>query len=135
MTSTIIYEGSLRTKATHVQSGNEIYTDAPKDNQGNGEAFSPTDLVATALGSCMMTIMGIYARNHDLNIDGTTLQVTKIMAENPRRIGGIKIIVLFQNADKLSVEKRKALENAARNCPVAKSLHVDIVQDIQFNYQ
>lgn len=135
MTSTILYEGNLRTQATHLQSGNEIFTDAPIDNQGNGEAFSPTDLAATALGSCMMTIMGIYARNHDLDLKGSTMQITKIMAENPRRIAEVKIVVMIKCNTVLPDEKRKALEHAAKNCPVAMSLHQDVIQNVQFFYE
>ena len=91
MTSTVIYEGNLRTAASHLQSGNQIETDAPTDNQGKGERFSPTDLVATALGSCMMTIMGIKARDMALDLEGTKIDVTKHMGVNPRRITGIEI--------------------------------------------
>lgn len=135
MTAKIIYQGNLRTQAIHLQSGNEIITDAPKDNQGNGEAFSPTDLVAASLGSCMLTIMGIYARNHQLNIDGTKIEITKIMGESPRRIIEIIADIFITNAALLSEANKKALEHAALNCPVAKSLHADIVQKVVFHYR
>jgi uncharacterized OsmC-like protein len=135
MTAKIIYQGNLRTQAIHLSSGNEIITDAPKDNQGNGEAFSPTDLVAASLGSCMLTIMGIYARNHQLNIDGTEIEITKIMGESPRRIIEIIADIFITNAALLSEANKKALEHAALNCPVAKSLHTDIVQKVVFHYR
>jgi len=135
MTAKIIYQGNLRTQAIHLSSGNEIITDAPKDNQGNGEAFSPTDLVAASLGSCMLTIMGIYARNHQLNIEGTEIEITKIMGESPRRIIEIIADIFITNAALLSEANKKALEHAALNCPVAKSLHTDIVQKVVFHYR
>ena len=90
-----VYLGGLRTEATHVQSGTKLVTDAPVDNHGKGESFSPTDLVATALGSCMMTLMGIAGQTHDIDVDGTRLSITKVMAADPRRIGEIKIDVRF----------------------------------------
>jgi putative redox protein len=127
------YSGTLRTKALHVKSGNTLITDAPVDNHGKGEAFSPTDLVATALGSCMLTVIGIAAEAHHFNIEGTRLQITKIMAENPRRIG--EIVIEFDFHDNTYSEKeRKIIEYAAQNCPVAKSLHSDLKQSIYFNY-
>lgn len=132
-TSTIFYNGDLRTTATHLFSGNQIITDAPLDNQGKAEAFSPTDLVATALGTCMLTIMGIYARAHEVDIDGTKIEITKIMAANPRRI--IRVEVIFTMPDRSYSDKdKKALENAAITCPVAKSLHPDIEQAVTFNW-
>jgi putative redox protein len=131
MTSKIEYLGSLRTKMTHLESGTEGYTDAPKDNQGLGSAFSPTDLVATALGSCMVSIMGIYSKNNDIDIVGTTATVFKSMAPNPRRISKIEIVITMPNK-KYDEKERTALEHAAKTCPVAKSLHPDIEQDIRF---
>ena len=97
MISKVVYLGNLRTEATHLQSGNVIVTDAPVDNQGKGEAFSPTDLVATALASCMITIMGIVARRDAIDIDGITADVQKIMSSDPRRIGEIRIKIIFSN--------------------------------------
>ena len=135
MTSTVIYEGNLRTKATHLQSGNSIITDAPTDNNGKGEAFSPTDLVATALASCMMTIMGIYARNNNIALDGTRLEITKVMASDPRRISAVHITFYIANGKLLDDITRKKLEHAALHCPVAKSLHSDIQQVVQFIYE
>ncbi len=131
MTSTITYLGNLRTECTHLKSAQTIITDAPVDNNGKGEAFSPTDLTATSLGTCMVTIMGIAARNHDIGIDGTKLEVTKHMAADPRRISAIDVNIIFPTHHYTSKEK-KILEAAARTCPVALSLHPDIVQNLNF---
>ena len=129
----IVYEGTLRCKATHGPSKSAIATDAPKDNHGRGEAFSPTDLVGAALGSCMMTIMGIYAQRHNLDLSGSTVHVAKEMVTAPvRRIG--KLTVLFTVKGASSPEHRRALENAALTCPVHKSLHPDVQVDATFNY-
>lgn len=132
-TAEIVYAGDLRTHAVHLQSGIEIVTDAPTDNNGKGQAFSPTDLLATSLGCCMLTIMGIVAQRNNLDITGTKIFITKIMDSNPRRV--VEIIVEFEMARRPYTEKDKELlENAARTCPVAKSIHPDIKQDIRFNY-
>ena len=129
----VVYEGQLRCKATHGPSKNVISTDAPKDNQGRGEAFSPTDLVGTALGACMMTIMGIFAQRHNLDLTGSTVHVEKEMVTAPvRRIG--KLTVKFNIKGASSLEHRRALENAALTCPVHKSLHPDVQVDATFNY-
>lgn len=131
MTSSIVYKGNLRTELTHLRSGETVVTDAPVDNNGKGEAFSPTDLASTALGACMVTIMGIAARNHEMNIDGTKLEITKHMASNPRRISAIDVNVIMP--DHIYTDKeRKILEHAGRTCPVAMSLHPDIKQNITF---
>ena len=132
MTSKIKYLGNLRTEATHLKSGISIITDAPVDNNGKGEAFSPTDLVATALASCMLTIMGIVAKKDDINIEDTTVEVRKMMSETPRRIDEIRISSVFRNF--LDEEQRKKLERAARTCPVSASLHNDVKETIEFNY-
>jgi putative redox protein len=132
MTSKVVYNGQLRTQATHLRSGNNIITDAPIDNHGRGEAFSPTDLAATSLATCMLTVMGIYADGRGINMDNSTADVTKIMAENPRRIAEIHVDVLV-NAT-LADKERKQLEHIGLNCPVAKSLHPDIKQVIKFSY-
>lgn len=121
MTSKVIYTGGLRTEATHLKSGTKIVTDAPIDNNGKGEAFSPTDLVATALGSCMLTIMGIAARNHEINMDGTELTVNKIMVSDPRRIGKVEIVMTMP-ANDYSKRERKILEAAAHGCPVGSTI-------------
>ncbi|MEX6687725.1 OsmC family protein [Danxiaibacter flavus] len=134
MTSQIIYKGDLRTQATHLQSNTIIETDAPTDNHGKGERFSPTDIVATALGSCMLTIMGIKARDLEVNLDGTSIEITKIMAAEPRRIGGIKVTFNFPEGLQVDEKQRTVLERAAITCPVAKSLHPDLVQDVVFNW-
>lgn len=134
MTSKITYLGELRTEAVHLQSGNIIITDAPTDNQGKGEAFSPTDLCATALASCMLTIMGISARNHNIQIEGTTATVHKIMAANPRRIEAIEINIHFPIKPFTDLQK-KLLETAGRTCPVALSLHENIEQRINFIWE
>ena len=135
ITSTVQYPGDLRTRAVHLQSGSEILTDAPKDNHGKGEAFSPTDLVATALASCMISIMGIVSRRENITtVDGTTAEVTKVMYADPRRIGEIHIRIQFPTKEFTDKEK-KIYEHAAYTCPVAKSLHPDIKQVISFGWQ
>ncbi len=127
-----VYQGTLRTQATHIQSGTEILTDAPVDNQGKGEAFSPTDLLAASLGSCMLTIMGITAREHHINIENTTCAITKIMAANPRRVGEIGVELNFP--ENYSDKQQKILERAALTCPVYLSLHPDIKKSVNFNW-
>lgn len=133
-TAAILYNGELRTSATHLRSGSLIETDAPVDNNGKGERFSPTDLVASALGSCMLTIMGIKARDKGWNIDGTKVGIEKIMGTEPRRITGVKVVFDFPQGLDLDDTARKILENAALTCPVAKSLNSDIQQDVTFNW-
>ena len=132
MISKIEYKGELRTEAVHLESGKKIITDAPIDNQGNGEAFSPTDLVATALGSCMMTIMGIVAKREGIKLDGTIAEVEKVMATNPRRICEIKVIIKFN--EKLNRDERDKLERAAKTCPVSNSLSENLKETIEFMY-
>lgn len=132
-TSEIKYLGDLRTEATHTQSGISIITDAPVDNQGKGEAFSPTDLLATSLGNCMLTIMGIAARTHHIDIKGATCSITKIMAAEPRRVSGIQGSISFL-ANGFTDKDKKILEHAALTCPVYLSLHPDIKKEITFNY-
>lgn len=132
-TSKIVYQGNLRTESTHLQSGRTIITDAPVDNNGKGEAFSPTDLLATSLGCCMVTIMGIVAARNNINIEGTMIEITKIMKLDPRRVG--EIIVEFNMPKNVYSDKDKALlENAALTCPVAKSLSSELKQTVVFNY-
>ena len=128
----IVYQNNLRTEAEHIASGEKILTDAPVDNNGKGEAFSPTDLVATALGSCMITIMAISANKYDIDVTGTNASVKKIMGSDPRRISEISIDI---NMNKNIEEKdRKRLERAALACPVHKSLHPDLEKKIRFIY-
>lgn len=132
ITSKVTYLGELRTEATHLQSNTTIYTDAPKDNHGKGEMFSPTDLVATALASCMISIMGIVAMRDGITpVDGAAAVVTKIMLADPRRIGEIHIKITFPQ-NNYSDKEKKIYEHAAYTCPVAKSLHPDLKQIIQF---
>ena len=133
MTSTVEYLGELRTKATHLLSGQKIITDAPPDNQGRGEAFSPTDLCATSLASCMLTIMGISARNHGWNIDGARAEVTKIMASDPRRIARIEIRFSMPR-NNYTDGQRKVLEHAARTCPVHFSISEGLEEVVEFDW-
>ena len=132
-TTQTIYLGELRTKAPHVRSGNEIITDAPPDNKRKGEAFSPTDLLATSLGSCMITNMGIAVGEHGYDIDGTTAKIWKIMELNPRRAGEVKIELTFPKNDYSNKEK-KIIERSAFTCPVYLSLHPDLKKTIGFNF-
>jgi len=127
------YIGSLRSKATHVKSGNVLVTDAPLDNKGRGEAFSPTDLLATSLGSCMITIAGMAAQEHGFSIDGTTIDITKIMASNPRRVAEV-IVELHFPKNNFTEKHKEIIRVACLNCPVAKSLHPDLKQTVVFNF-
>lgn len=127
------YLGELRVECEHLQSGTRLWTDAPLDNQGKGEAFSPTDLCATALGTCILTTMGIYARQHRLDIQGAEMEIIKEMEEKPRRIGRIRI-VLHMPCRPYSQKERKVLERVARTCPVYYSLHEQLIKDITFNW-
>lgn len=128
----IVYEGDLRTKAVHLSSGTEILTDAPLDNQGKGEKFSPTDLIATALGSCMLTIMGIAANVQKIDISNTRVKVEKVMSEDPRKISQVNIEIYFSTI--ISDKHRVILERAAHHCPVAKTLDGNIEENIKFIY-
>ena len=133
MTSKVTYLGDLRTTSTHLQSGTEILSDAPLDNNGKGEAFSPTDLVANALGSCMFTIMGIKARDMNVAIENSTASVTKIMQAEPRKISAIEIVFDMNYAP--DDKTKSILERAAMTCPVFLSLHPDIDKRITFNWK
>ena len=128
----ITYEGNLRTKAVHIASGSEILTDAPIDNKGKGEKFSPTDLVATALGSCMLTIMGITANVQNIDISGTRIKVEKTMGKNPRKIAKIDIEIIFGTI--ISQKHKIVLERAAHHCPVSKTLQGNIEENVKFIY-
>ncbi len=134
MTSKVTYLGELRTSSVHLASGNEIVTDAPVDNNGKGEAFSPTDIVANSLASCMFTIMGIKARDMNLDISGSTAEVTKVMGTEPRRIIEIKVIFTMKGGVN-DAKSRTLLERSAMTCPVYYSLHPDIFKAITFNWQ
>jgi uncharacterized OsmC-like protein len=127
------YVGGLRTKATHLKSGNTITTDAPVDNKGKGEAFSPTDLVSAALSSCMMTIMGIVADREGIDLTGLKSEIVKVMASNPRKIAEIKIHFSHPSLNATDVQKQK-LKQAAYTCPVALSLAESIQQIISFDF-
>lgn len=132
--SRVTYLGELRTKARHLSSGNEITTDAPKDNNGRGEAFSPTDLVATALANCLLTVMGIAGQKDNMtSIAGAVADVTKVMFAEPRRIGEIHIDLRMPSGP-FSDKEKKIYEHTARTCPVAKSLHPDLKQIIHFTW-
>jgi len=133
MISKVIYKGKLRTEATHLRSGNVIITDAPVDNHGNGEAFSPTDLASTSLASCILTIMGIAANAHSINIVGASADVNKIMDSNPRRIKSIEVTIQMPDQN-YSDKEKKILEAAAHHCPVAMSLHPDTKEVITINW-
>ena len=130
MTSKITYTGQLNTNAEHLKSGTVINTDAPVDNQGKGESFSPTDLVATGLGSCILTIMGIKARDKGVDMSGATAEVTKVMGSNPRRIVRIEVKVTMPKNDFTDKEKM-LLEKAAHHCPVGNSLHPDLEEVVE----
>ena len=128
-----IYKGNLRTEAVHLKSGNPIITDAPVDNNGRGEAFSPTDLVSGALSACMMTIMGIRARKFGFDLDGLSSEVTKIMASDPRRISEIQITMTWPDCP-ANEDQKNELKEAALTCPVAMSIHPDIKQVVDFQF-
>lgn len=128
------YLGELRCEAEHLDSGSKLRTVAPKDNNGDGSLFSPTDLFATSLGCCMLTIIGMTARTHGFSIDGTTIQTEKVMAANPRRVAELRLRLEFPK-DAAYTDKQKALiENAAKTCPVANSLSPEIKKIIEFVY-
>ena len=133
MTASIIYKGDLRCECTHLQSGTVIETDAPTDNRGKGERFSPTDTVCVALGTCIITTIGIRAIDMGIELKGTTLNVTKHMLSEPRRIGKIEIVL---NIPKIEIgeKDKKVLELIGDNCPVMKSLHPDLIVSTQYNW-
>lgn len=132
-TSKVIYKGDLRTESTHLQSGTIILTDAPTDNHGRGEAFSPTDMVANSLATCMFSIMGIKAKAMDIQIEDSTAEVTKIMQAEPRKIS--EIIVSFEMNAVADEKSKTILERAAMTCPVFLSLHPDIKKTVSFNWK
>jgi putative redox protein len=133
MTATVTYESNLRTTCLHLQSGSVFETDAPTDNKGKGERFSPTDLIATGLGACLITTMGIKAESMNIQLDGAKVEVTKVMVSDPRRIGKIIVHVTLPalNLDEKTIE---ILERVGRTCPVERSLHPDVELDIQFKW-
>ncbi|WP_309641581.1 OsmC family protein [Flavobacterium sp.] len=133
MTSKITYLGDLRTSSVHLQSGTEILSDAPTDNHGRGEAFSPTDLVANALGSCMISIMAIKSKDLNVDLIGSTIEITKIMQPEPRKIA--KIIVVLNMPIDVDEKAKTILERVAMNCPVLLSLNSDIEKDVTFHWK
>jgi putative redox protein len=131
----VVYEGGLHTGAKHGPSGDTLTTDAPVDNGGKGEAFSPTDLVATALGACMVTVMGIVARRDGIDMDGTRVHVVKEMVQEPvRRIGTLRTMITFPAGRAYDTATKTKLENAANTCPVKQSLHPDVRVELEFVY-
>ncbi len=132
MTSKVTYLGALRTKNEHMASGGTYLTDAPLDNHGKGEAFSPTDTIATGLANCILTVMGIKAKSLEVDLEGATAKVTKTMASNPRRIAKIEIVFDFPVV--VDQKQRAILEGVGHTCPVHYSLHPDIDKDIVFNW-
>jgi len=134
MTAKVEYKEKLRTECVHLKSGTQIETDAPTDNNGNGERFSPTDLVATALASCMLTVMGIAVRERNINIEGTTCEVEKIMASDPRRICQINVKMILPSNQTYTEKEKAIIEKAALTCPVHYSLHPDIEKKLEFVY-
>lgn len=129
----IRYIGDLRTEGVHLRSGQTIITDAPVDNKGKGEAFSPSDLMSTSLGCCMVTIMGIAANSHNINIDGTEIKISKIMEQSPRKVKEI-IVEFTMPKNNYSPKEKSILEKAAKTCPVALSLDAALKQTVVFNY-
>lgn len=134
MTATIIYKGELRCNATHNQSGSVIETDAPTDNRGKGEHFSPTDLLCVSLGTCIITTMGIKAADMGIDLNGTMLQVQKHMLTEPRRVGKIEIELVFPNTLQLAEKDKVILQKVGDNCPVQKSIHPDIQTQVQYKW-
>ncbi|HBN45272.1 MAG TPA: OsmC family protein [Candidatus Marinimicrobia bacterium] len=130
-TAHIIYKDNLRTEITHNQSGDTIITDAPVDNEGQGAAFSPTDLAAASLAACMITIMGIAAKKREIDMTGTTADVTKIMASDPRRISEIRVDITFP--EHLSDKERTILQRASKHCPVGNSLSIDLQEKVNYS--
>ncbi len=132
-TSRVLYTGDLRTEATHVKSGQSFITDAPLDNQGRGEAFSPTDLLATSLGACAITVVGIAARTHGFNVDGTSIKITKIMASDPRRVGEVIVEMDFP-AVKYTEKEKAIIRHTINTCPVGQSLNPELKQTFILNF-
>lgn len=134
MTASIIYKGELRCECTHVQSGTVIETDAPTDNRGKGERFSPTDTVCVALGTCIITTIGIRANDMQINLSNTQIAVTKYMLSDPRRIGKIAVVMQFPELPGLSEKDKMILQKIGDNCPVMKSIHPDIEVVLEYNW-
>lgn len=133
MTATVVYKGNLRCECTHLQSGTVIETDAPTDNRGKGERFSPTDTLCIALATCAITTMALKAGDMGIDLNGTALEVTKHMLSEPRRIGKVEVLLKFDQNLKLDEKDRTILERVGNNCPVIKSLHPDL--DVRMEYK
>jgi putative redox protein len=134
MTATVVYKGDLRCECTHLQSGTVTETDAPTDNRGKGERFSPTDTLCVALATCIITTMGIKAADININLTGTKIDVTKHMLSDPRRIGKIEVILNFPSSLNLDEKDKTILKRIGDNCPVAKSLHPDLEVNIEYRW-
>jgi len=134
MTATVVYKGDLRCECTHMQSGTVIETDAPTDNRGKGQRFSPTDTVCVALATCVITTMGIKANDMEIDLTGTAIEVTKHMIADPRRIGQIDVILNFPASLQLDEKDKTILQRVGDHCPVAKSLHPDLKLNIVYNW-
>jgi putative redox protein len=134
MTATVVYKGDLRCECTHLQSGTIIETDAPTDNRGKGQRFSPTDSLCVALATCIVTTMALKATDMDINLAGTAIDVTKHMLSEPRRIGKVDIIIKFPSTLKLDEKDKTILKRVGDNCPVAKSLHPDLAVNIEYHW-
>ena len=134
MTANIIYKGTLRCEATHVQSGSVIETDAPTDNRGKGERFSPTDLLCVSLATCIATTMGIKADDMKIDLTDTTVEVTKHMLPDPRRVAKIEVKLIMPSTLQLDEKDKTILERVGNNCPVTKSLHPDLEVIIEYNW-
>jgi len=133
MTASIIYEGDLRCSATHLQSGTVTETDAPTDNRGKGEKFSPTDTLCVSLGTCLITTMALKARDMNIELKDTKIEITKHMLKDPRRVGQIDVTINLPQLN-LNEEEKATLETSGNNCPVAKSLHPDLKMNIRYNW-
>ena len=134
MTASIVYKGHLRCECIHIQSGTVIETDAPTDNRGKGERFSPTDTLCVALATCVVTTMALKANDMEIDLSGTSLAVTKHMLSDPRRIGKIDVILTFPTALQLDEKDRIILQRVGDNCPVMKSLHPDLLTNVEYNW-
>ena len=134
MTASIVYKGHLRCECIHIQSGTVIETDAPTDNRGKGERFSPTDTLCVALATCVVTTMALKANDMKIDLSGTSLAVTKHMLSDPRRIGKIDVILTFPTALQLDEKDRIILQRVGDNCPVMKSLHPDLLTNVEYNW-
>ncbi len=134
MTATVVYQGQLRCQCTHLQSGTVIETDAPTDNRGKGERFSPTDTVCVALATCIITTMGIKAGDMNIDLTGTKIDVKKHMVADPRRIGQIDVTLHFPATLQLNEKDRVILQRVGDNCPVAKSLHPDLKLNVEYKW-